>query len=377
MRRALTLAARGRGSVEPNPMVGCVLVKDGVAIAEGYHRKFGGPHAEVDAVQRAGDRAHGATAYVTLEPCCHHGKTGPCTEVLLAAGISRVIAAMADPFPEVAGHGIQRLGQAGLRVDVGLLEDSARRLNAPYLKRVASGLPWVILKWAQSLDGKLATATGHSQWITSDLSRKEAHRLRGYVDAVLVGAGTVAADDPQLTCRMVKPRRIARRVVLDGRLRVPLYSQLVRTSRQVPVLIVCTEPAADEHHEKVAALKDEGCQVLPLPQVRPGRIDLRALLSWCGSQRMTNIMVEGGGHVLGEFLDARLADELAVFLAPMLIGGGAPIVPTAGAADLLAIQAVTPWPVGVHDLAEAPRLKQVRLRALGPDFCLQGQIAWP
>lgn len=426
MRRALALAAKGRGAVEPNPLVGCVLARDGKTVAEGYHRKFGGPHAEVDALQQAHQAAGGATAYVTLEPCCHHGKTGPCCEALLEAGVQRVVAAMADPFPQVAGRGLQRLREAGVRVEVGLLEQQARLLNAPYLKRLSTSTPWVILKWAQSLDGKLATATGHSQWITSDLSRKEAHRLRGYVDAVLVGAGTVVADDPLLTCRMVKPRRIARRVVIDGRLHVPLHSQVVRTARESPVVIVCTEQAADEHRQKVDVLRDESCQVLPLPQTVAGQVDLKALLAWCGSQQMTNIMVEGGGYLLGEFLSARLADELAIFIAPMLIGGGMPIVPgspnqiapvlppagepyatafrsgsplfpdenveppskgersahvplTSGprGPDVPGILSVTPWSGGVQDVGSAPRLEHVRLRKLAVDFFVQGHLAWP
>lgn len=368
MRKALALALRGRGSVEPNPMVGCVLVRDGVVIAEGYHRKFGGPHAEVDALARAQGRARGATAYVTLEPCCHQGKTGPCTEALLAAGVARVVAAMADPFPQVAGQGLRLLDQAGMRTAVGLLEDDARLLNAPYLKRLATGLPWILLKWAQSLDGKLATWTGRSQWITGQASLRESHRIRGVVDAVVVGAGTVAADDPQLTCRLVRPRRTARRVAIDGQLRMSLDRRLVASAAEAPVVIACTQFAVDAQREKAEALRQAGCELLVLPQIAPGRIDLRALLAWFGSWQATNVMVEGGGHLLGQFLDQKLADEVAIFIAPMLIGG-APAREEGSA--------VTPWPVGVEDLANSPRLGHVRMRPLGPDLYVRGHLHQP
>jgi diaminohydroxyphosphoribosylaminopyrimidine deaminase/5-amino-6-(5-phosphoribosylamino)uracil reductase len=369
MRRALVLAARGRGAVEPNPMVGCVLVRDGTVIAEGYHRRFGGPHAEVEALDAAGAGARGSTAYVSLEPCCHRGKTGPCTDALLAAGVSRVVAAMADPFAQVAGEGLRALAAAGVRTAVGLLEDQARLLNAPYLKRLATGLPWVILKWAQSLDGKLATRTRQSQWLTGETARREAHRLRGVVDAVVVGAGTVAADDPQLTCRFVKARRIARRVVVDGRLKIGLDRRLVRTAREEPVVVASTHAAIGGQPDKVDALKQAGCELLPLPEVSAGRIDLRGLVEWFGTQQATNVMVEGGGQLLGQFLDQRLADEVAIFIAPMLIGGSQP-----GAAGATA--AVTPWPGGVEDLAASPRLRHVRIRQLGPDLCVQGHMNW-
>ncbi len=366
MRRALALAVRGRGRVEPNPMVGCVLVRDGAVVAEGYHRRFGGPHAEVDALSSAGDAARGATVYVTLEPCCHRGKTGPCTEALLAAGVARVVAAMSDPFPQVAGKGLKILQQAGVPTAAGLLEDQARRLNAPYLKRLATGLPWVILKWAQSLDGMLATRTGHSQWITGQGSLREAHRIRGLVDAVLVGAGTVAADDPRLTCRLVRPRRVARRVVLDGRLRIDPDRKLVQTAHQVPVVIATTQTAIEGRPDKAEVLRQAGCQVLPLPEETPGRIDLRSLLQGLAAEGATNVMVEGGGDLLGQFLDRRLADEVAIFIAPMLIGGARPPGEHA---------AVTPWPGGVADLANGPRLRDVQVRRLGDDLYIRGRPA--
>ncbi|MGC4002137.1 MAG: bifunctional diaminohydroxyphosphoribosylaminopyrimidine deaminase/5-amino-6-(5-phosphoribosylamino)uracil reductase RibD [Pirellulales bacterium] len=216
MARALDLAERGRGFVEPNPLVGCVLVRDGMVVGEGFHTKFGAVHAEVEALRVAGPRARGATAYVTLEPCCHHGKTPPCTQALIAAGIVRVVAAMRDPFPRVAGGGFAELIAAGIVVETDLHRDAAARLNAPYLKLIATGLPWTIAKWAMTLDGKIATHTGDSRWISGDASRRSVHELRGRMDAIVVGGGTAKRDDPLLTARP-PGARVALRVVLDGK----------------------------------------------------------------------------------------------------------------------------------------------------------------
>jgi len=214
MRRALALAERGRGRVEPNPLVGCVIVKMGRVVGEGFHRRFGGPHAEVIALNRAGRAARGATAYVTLEPCCHHGKTGPCTDALIRAGVKRVVTACRDPFKKVAGKGIAQLHRAGITVEVGLLRVEAQSLNAPFFKRVTTGLPWVIAKWAMTLDGAISSGKkGPSRWISGPQSRRMVHELRARVDAILIGIGTALADDPLLTARGVKVRRVARRVV--------------------------------------------------------------------------------------------------------------------------------------------------------------------
>src|SRR5262245_52454147 len=245
MRRALELAERGRGAVEPNPLVGAVLVRDGALVGEGWHQRYGGPHAEVHALAAAGPAARGATLHVTLEPCCHPGKTPPCTDAVLAAGVARVVAAMSDPFPRVAGGGLARLRAAGLEVEVGLCEAEACRLNAPYLKLLSRGRPWVHAKWAMTLDGKMATRTGDSKWIRGGGSRRLVHELRGRVDAVVVGLGTALADDPALTARPPGPR-VATRVVLDGRGALPGDLQVVRTAPETPTLIATTErsPAA-------------------------------------------------------------------------------------------------------------------------------------
>ncbi len=236
MARAIELALRGEGAVEPNPMVGCVIMRDGETIGEGFHARFGSPHAEVEALAVAASRAHGADVYVTLEPCCHHGKTPPCTQALISAGVRRVIVAQRDPFAKVAGQGIAELERAGIEVQVGLLESEARALNAPYLKLLAQGRPWIIAKWAMTLDGKLATRSGDSRWISSPASRGIVHALRGRVDAIMVGRGTAAADDPLLTARPAG-LRTATRIVLDSLATLPSDSQLARTAHDGPVIM--------------------------------------------------------------------------------------------------------------------------------------------
>lgn len=320
MRRALQLARRGQGRVEPNPMVGCVIVRGNRLLGEGYHRRFGGPHAEVEALRRCRGWARGATAYVTLEPCCHFGKTGPCTRVLRAAGIARVVASMPDPFEQVSGKGFRELRRAGVRVDVGVGRTEAEQMNAPYLKLRREGIPWVIVKWAQSLDGRIATRSGDTRWISCEASRRRVHELRGRVDAVLVGVGTVLADDPELTCRMVQPKRLACRVVLDTRLRTPPDCRLVRTARAAPLLIASSYETVRRHSSRVARLHARGAEVVGFP-CRGGRVDLKAVLRELGRRSFSNVLVEGGGEVIGALLDEALADEAYVFVSPRIIGG--------------------------------------------------------
>ncbi len=243
MARAVQLASHGEGSVEPNPMVGCIIVRDGAIVAEGWHQRFGGPHAEIEALRVAGTRAQGATMYVTLEPCCHHGKTPPCTEAILAAGIRRVVVAQQDPFAEVSGRGIEALRARRVRVDTGCGKEAAQSLNAPYRSLIERQRPWIIAKWAMTLDGKIASRSGHSQWISNEHSRRIVHQLRGRVDGIMVGRGTVAIDDPQLTARPTGPRT-AVRIVVDSHASIPLSSKLVQTCRDVPLLIACCKQAA-------------------------------------------------------------------------------------------------------------------------------------
>src|SRR5947209_6440905 len=257
MRRALELAERGRGQVEPNPLVGAVVVRDGRAVGEGWHQRYGQAHAEVNALAAAGEAAAGATVYVTLEPCCHHGKTPPCTDALLQAGIHRVVAAMTDPFPQVAGRGAEVLRAAGVEVALGVCEVEARRLNAPYLKLLATGRPYVHAKWAMTLDGKIATVGGDSKWISGEASRRRVHALRGRMDAIVVGSGTVRADDPLLTARPPGPRTPAR-IVLDSKAQISRESQLLRTLDQGSVIVATLSGKG-----KVA--RDQGCDVGELP----------------------------------------------------------------------------------------------------------------
>jgi diaminohydroxyphosphoribosylaminopyrimidine deaminase / 5-amino-6-(5-phosphoribosylamino)uracil reductase len=316
MRRALELAARGRGLVEPNPLVGAVVVRDGQVVGEGWHQRFGGPHAEVHALNSAGAAARGSTLYVTLEPCCHHGKTPPCTDAILAAGVAHVVAAQQDPFPRVAGGGFAALQAAGVAVEADVCVDEARRLNAPYLTLVNQGRPYVHAKWAMTLDGRIATRTGDSKWISNEASRRHAHQLRGRMDAIVVGVGTVLADDPKLTARPAGPRT-ACRVVLDSKGRVPASSTLVQTAGTIPTLIATTNQLSTERMGELVAA---GCEVLRLP-AREGRPSVPALLAELGLRRFTNLLVEGGSEVLGTFRDEGLIDEVHVFIAPRLSGG--------------------------------------------------------
>ena len=325
MKQALDLARRGEGFVEPNPMVGAVIASPaagGTIIAEAWHERFGGPHAEALALDRAGPAARGSTLYVTLEPCCHQGKTPPCTERIIAAGVQRVVVAAGDPFPEVDGGGIAALRAAGIAVDIGLLEAEAVRLTAPFRMLVTGGRPWVIAKWAMSLDGRLAAPPGGDRWISSPESLRIVHVLRGRIDAILVGIGTAISDDPLLTARPEGPRR-ALRIVLDGTARLPPDSRLVVTAREWP-LLVAVGPGATA--ERIAALEEAGCEVWqgmePEPEAR-----VAALLSELGRRKLTNLLVEGGAAILGTFFAGGLVDEVYAFTAPKILGGAGDPLP--------------------------------------------------
>lgn len=316
--RAIKLARRGEGLVESDPMVGSIIVRGNRIIGEGWHRRFGSPHAEVEALRACTTNPRGATCYVTLEPCNHHGKTPPCSDALIAAGIARVVAAIRDPNPIVDGDGFAKLRRAGIKVDVGVCSDQAAELIAPFATRMLHQRPYVIAKWAQSLDGKLATRTGKSKWISGDASRRRVHQLRARVDAILVGSGTVMADDPTLTAREVSIRRTALRVVLDRRLRIPEKCRLIATIGDAPVL-VCTS-ADNAESAKARHFRKKGAFVEAVPLVR-GALSLQSILKHLASRDVTNLMVEGGPTILSAFLDHRLVDEAHVFVAPKLIGG--------------------------------------------------------
>lgn len=319
MRHALALAASAEGHVEPNPMVGAVLVDDSRRlIADGFHAVYGGPHAEANALKKAGDSARGQTLFVTLEPCAHTGKQPPCADTVIAAGIKRVICAMGDPFPEVAGKGFEKLRAAGIEVEVGLLENEARRLNAPFLKRITTGQPYVIAKYAMTLDGKMATTTGHSMWISSPESRKIVHQIRGRVDAIIVGLGTAAADNPKLTVRPPGPRTPIR-VVLDSRAQLSLETDLVKTAREVPTHLFHT---VDASADSVKALVHAGVETHSVTADECGRPDVSETLQRLGQMEITNVLLEGGAAVLGSFHAAEAIDEYRVFVAPKTIGDG-------------------------------------------------------
>ena len=337
-------------------MVGCVIASAEGVVGEGWHRRFGGDHAEVEALRAAGARARGATAYVTLEPCCHTGKTPPCTRALVAAGIRRVVAAQRDPFPQVAGQGLAELAAAGIEVEVGLLEADARRLNAPYLRLVTTGRPWLIAKWAMTLDGRIATRSGESRWISGPESRQIVHALRGRVDAILIGRGTAAADDPLLTARPPGPRS-ATRIVVDTHGELASASQLVLTAREVPVLVAVGAEASAENRERLSVA---GCEVLVCSGATPAE-RLEQLLAESGRRRMTNLLVEGGSRLLGSLFDVRAIDEVHVFIAPKLIGGEQAPGPIGG--------------LGLERISNAWPLVEPRVQHMGDDVYVSGRVA--
>jgi diaminohydroxyphosphoribosylaminopyrimidine deaminase / 5-amino-6-(5-phosphoribosylamino)uracil reductase len=350
MAMALALAERGLGNVWPNPAVGCVLVKDGRVVGRGWTQPGGRPHAEGEATLRAGDAARGSTAYVTLEPCAHHGRTPPCADVMVAAGIARAVIAAVDPDPRVDGKGIARLQAAGVEVEVGCLEAEARRLNAGFFLRVHHQRPLVALKLATSADSRIATATGESQWITGPAARAEGHRLRLRHDAILVGSGTALADDPLLTCRL--PGLEARspvRVVIDRRLRLDPGSRLARDAAAPPVWLFTggiAPPAA------AAALRAAGVTLFPLAAAEEPGAALREVLAALAGQGITRVLVEGGATLATAFLREGLVDRLYLFEAPLLVGAdGRPAV----------------HPLAVRHLVEATRWRRVEERLLGPD----------
>ena len=345
MARAVELAALGRGYVEPNPMVGAVVARGEEIIGEGYHQNYGGPHAEVFALDKAVARARGATLFVTLEPCSHFGKTPPCADAVILAGISRVVCAVADPFPKVAGQGLAKLRGAGVEVIVGLGGSAARMLNAPYLLRLRERRPYIHVKWAMSADGKIATAGGQSQWITSPEARSYTTSLRGFMDAVAVGRGTVVADDPLLTARPPGPR-VPTRVVFCRSGDLPARCQLLDTIGEAPVLVATTPGGAT----RLDSWREAGAEVLAVADDGGW---LRAVLGVLAGWGMTNVWVEGGAGLMGGFHEARLIDEVHVVMAPKLIGGVGALGPLGGA--------------GVGRLADAAAFDRSEVRALGPD----------
>ncbi len=318
MRRALELAALGRGKTSPNPLVGAVVVKDGVIVGEGYHKKAGTPHAEVIALQEAGARAKGADLYVNLEPCCHYGRTPPCTKAIIEAGVKRVVVACEDPNLLVAGKGIEILRQAGIAVEVGVLEEEARRLNEVFFKFITTRRPFVTLKVAMSLDGKIATFAGDSKWITGEQARCYAHQMRAEHDAVMVGIGTVLTDDPLLTVRLPGESKQPWRLIVDSRLRIPLESRIALTSGKFPTIVATVQHQGSREKKKL--LEERGIEVWELPADR-GRVDLNALLEELGRKEITSVLLEGGATLNASALEAGVVDKFVIFVAPKIIGG--------------------------------------------------------
>lgn len=364
MRRALELARKAEGYTRPNPLVGAVIVQGDTIVGEGYHQRAGLPHAEREALRSAGEAARGATLYVTLEPCNHHGRTPPCTEAIIKAGLARVIYATPDPNPHVAGGGHRRLEEAGIAVVGGLCQQEAQHLNRFFFHHARSGQPYVIAKFAMSLDGKIATHTGHSQWITGEAARARGHALRHQVDAILVGVDTVRADNPHLTTRLatIEDPRHPLRVVLDSRGRTPLDARVLSPDLPVQTLIATTDamPRAYE-----AELHTRGAKVLRLPATPTGQVALRPLLETLGSHpfQVQSLLVEGGSTVLGAFFDGGhgYVHEVWAFVAPLLLGGNGAPSPIAG--------------TGAARLEHAPRLSSLSVERVGADVLIQGIVS--
>lgn len=350
MRSALSLARRGLGRVWPNPAVGCVLVRDGIVVGRGWTQPGGRPHAETEALARAGAAARGAVAYVTLEPCSHHGKTPPCADALLEAGISRAVIAAEDPDPRVSGSGIRRLMEGGVSLDVGLCGLEATEVNAGFFMKQINDRPLVTLKTGSTLDGRIATHRGESRWITGEAARRAAHLLRAQHDAIVVGAGTALADNPDLTCRLPGLEQCSPvRVIFDSHLRLPLTAKLVATARAVPTWVVALDNA---DHDRRHALADCGVEVITVHPDEGGNPDITGALHALAKRGLTRLLVEGGAHLAAALLRRQLVDRIAWFRAPFLMGGdGLPVA----------------MPFGVDHLAEAARFKRISLAEIGDD----------
>ena len=360
MQHALALAANARGRTSPNPMVGAVLVHSGEVVGEGWHSHAGAPHAEALALASAGSHARGATLYVTLEPCAHHGRTPPCSDALIAAGAREIYAAVADPNPLVNGRGTAMLRAAGITTHVGLCETESRQLNQPFFKLMTHSLPYVTAKFAASLDGKIATRNGNSQWITGPAARDYGHTLRDCTDAILVGAGTVVADDPQLTTRLADKTRNPKhplRVIVDSRGRVPASARVFDAALPGKAALATTDLVNPELRD---ALRHKGIEVWQLPADTNGRVHLPSLMTELGRREHLSVLAEGGAQLLGALFDCKLVDRVCVFLAPLVIGGSS--APSAVG---------DPGALSLHD---AVRLSPLHVQTLGTDLCIEADV---
>lgn len=364
MRRALALAMKGRGAVEPNPMVGCVIVKEGLVIGEGFHQRFGAPHAEPNALASCVESPAGATAYVSLEPCCHTGKkTPPCVPELIKAKLSRVVIGCLDPNPSVSGQGAAKLRDAGIAVTVPVLESQAKQLNAPFFALIRDHRPYVTLKWAQSADGKVAGPPPRRLWISNRASQQIVHELRARCDAILVGMNTIVSDDPLLTVRGVEPMRTLHRIVLNGDLNISPSTRVVQSARQTPLLIVCRESAFRQKPERVRELESLGAEIVAMPMDESDQIDLANVLRLLGERQFTHLLVEPGPTLARSFLRQNLADRVWIFQSPNPIGE--PTAPSAVRVD---------YPATGHMIHEGDRLTEYLNPASPAFFALEPSV---
>ncbi len=353
MRSALDLACHGLGKTSPNPVVGCVIVKRGRIVGQGWHQRCGGPHAEVLALRQAKEQARGAVMFVTLEPCFHQGRTPPCVDQVIASGIRRVVIAMEDPNPKVHGRSIKKMRWSGIEVVVGCLGDEARRINRPFCKWIQTGLPLVTVKIAQTLDGKSAAADGHSQWITSPLARRYTHQRRREFDAIIVGINTVLRDDPELNSSGRPPRWT--KVVLDSRLRI---SEKARMLKQFHTLVATTSQASVA---KIKRLRNQGVEVVIFPRSR-GQVSLPAVLAELGRRELTNVLIEGGARVIGSALKERVVDRMMMVVAPKILG------------DHRALSAVEG--LNILDVNKAVRVDVEHVKEIGGDWVFEGDVRY-
>lgn len=359
MRRALELARKGEGHTSPNPMVGCVVVKDGRIISEGYHEKYGEFHAERNALTRCTEDTAGADLYVTLEPCCHQGKTPPCTDIIIEKKIARVFVGSMDSNPLVAGKGVQILRDHGIYVETGILDAECRKLNEVFYHYIATKTPFVVMKYAMTLDGKIACATGDSKWVTGEIARTQVHRMRGRYRGIMVGIGTVLADDPMLNCRVeggVDPVRI----ICDSNLHIPTESQIVKTASDIETIVACSQEAleSERKQEKIRRLKEAGIQIIGTEGAHG--VNLVELMKKLGGQNIDSILLEGGGTLNASALEDGIVNKVYAYIAGKLIGGMDARSPVEG--------------MGVDRMADAITLQNVEIEKLGDDFCIVGYV---
>ena len=359
MRRALELARKGEGHTSPNPMVGCVVVKDGRIISEGYHEKYGEFHAERNALTRCTEDTAGADLYVTLEPCCHQGKTPPCTDIIIEKKIARVFVGSMDSNPLVAGKGVQILRDHGIYVETGILDAECRKLNEVFYHYIATKTPFVVMKYAMTLDGKIACATGDSKWVTGEIARTQVHRMRGRYRGIMVGIGTVLADDPMLNCRVeggVDPVRI----ICDSNLHIPTESQIVKTASDIETIVACSQEAleSERKQEKIRRLKEAGIQIIGTEGAHG--VNLVELMKKLGEQNIDSILLEGGGTLNASALEDGIVNKVYAYIAGKLIGGMDARSPVEG--------------MGIDRMADAITLQKMEIEKLGDDFCIVGYV---